>query len=200
MRDNLCNPFPFFFFSSPDFSRKKGLFHCLSVFGVQKPKRMQLIASERGLRLSLVTVWVFSNLPGTPRESLISRGTSVENFFRQSLRTFHCFSDFELQKPKKMRPWVASWACLEKHWVHLIRSDTVLQPPKFGFNTVRPDQVNPVFLQTSPWGNSGSHLLWFCSSKSEKQWKVLRDCLKKFSTEVPREIRLSLGASPLGKI
>ena len=32
------------------------LFHCLSVFGVQKLKRMQLRASERGLSLSLVTV------------------------------------------------------------------------------------------------------------------------------------------------
>ena len=32
------------------------LFHCLSDFGVQKPKRMQLRVSERALRLSLGTV------------------------------------------------------------------------------------------------------------------------------------------------
>ena len=46
-----------------------------------------------------------------------TQGTSRGQIFRQSLRTFHCLSDLGLQKPKKMGPSIAPWACLEKEWV-----------------------------------------------------------------------------------
>ena len=48
---------------------------------------------------------------------MITQGTSHGQIVRQSLRTFHCLSDFGLHKPKKMRLKVGPWACLEKQWV-----------------------------------------------------------------------------------
>ena len=63
-----------------------------------------------------------------PMESLITQGTSRGLIYRQSLRTFHCLSDFGLHKPKKMWPRVDPWACLEKQWVWTCSSLTVLNP------------------------------------------------------------------------
>ena len=59
----------------------------------------------------------------------------IKLFFRQSLRTFPCLSDFGLQKPKKMWPRVAPWACLEKQWVWTCSSLTVLNPDFGGGRT-----------------------------------------------------------------
>ena len=52
----------------------------------------------------------------------------VGKFFRQSLRTIHCLSDPGLQKPKKMQPRVALWACQEKQWARSCPSLTVVNP------------------------------------------------------------------------
>ena len=58
----------------------------------------------------------------------LPEGPPVGKFFRKSLRTFHCLSDFGLRKPKKVWPSVAPWACLEKQWVQTSLSLTVLNP------------------------------------------------------------------------
>ena len=59
----------------------------------------------------------------------------VGKFFRQTLRTFHCLSDFGLQKPKKKRAKVAQWACQEKQWVRTCSSLTVFNPDFGGWRT-----------------------------------------------------------------
>ena len=61
-------------------------------------------------------------------------------FFRQSLRTFHCLSDFGLQKSKKMKPRVAPWACL---------GQTVEQPQELS-DKICPREV----LRDLPWAKS----------------------------------------------
>ena len=59
-----------------------------------------------------------------PRVIWLSEGPTVGKFSIQSLRTFHCFSDFGLQKPKNVRPKIA----LEKQWVWTCQSLTLLNP------------------------------------------------------------------------
>ena len=44
-----------------------------------------------------------------PRESLITRGTSCGQISRQFLRLFHSYSDFRLQKPKRICPAGCVW-------------------------------------------------------------------------------------------
>ena len=43
-------------------------------------------------------------------------------------QTFPRGAYFKLKKPKKMRPRVAPWACLEKQWVRTCSSLTVVIP------------------------------------------------------------------------
>ena len=101
------------------------------------------------IRLSLEAaalgkVWYKQGLSGkichkeVPRVIRLSQGTQprgkvclpeelpMGKFLRQSLRTFHCLSDFWVQKTKKMRPRVAPWACLEKQLVWTCSSLRVL--------------------------------------------------------------------------
>ena len=58
----------------------------------------------------------------------LPEGPPAGKFFRQSLRTFHFWSDFGLQKPKTMWPRVGPWACLEKQLVLTCSSLTVFNP------------------------------------------------------------------------
>ena len=44
--------------------------------------------------------------------------------------------------------------------------------------------VKPEYVQCYPIGKSGPHNLHCFNSKSEKQWKVLRDCLNKLPTGI----------------
>ena len=60
----------------------------------------------------------------------------------QSLRTFHCLPDFVLQKAKKVRLWVAPWACLEKQWVWTCLSRTVLNPDFGGWRAKSAESGN----------------------------------------------------------
>ena len=63
-----------------------------------------------------------------PRESLMTEGIPKGKFFRQSLRTYHRFSDFRIKTAKNMRPRLAPRVNTEHILVLLQWSLTVLDP------------------------------------------------------------------------
>ena len=82
----------------------------------------------------------------------------------------------------------ASWwrVCYQRGLTRLVFSDFVLQTPKSVFNTVRLEQVQThCFSRQAHGATLGRIFFGFWSPKSDKQWKVLSDCLKKFSTGGP---------------
>ena len=69
-----------------------------------------------------------------------------------------------------------------------ITADFVLKPPKSGFNTVRLEQVQiHCFSKQAHEATLGCIFFIFLSPKSDKQWKVLRDCLKNWPTGGPSD-------------
>ena len=80
-------------------------------------------------------------------------------------------------------------------------TDFRITPMKYGFNTVRLHWSKNGIRSVLTLGASLALIIFtVLIRKSEKHWKVLRDCLKNLQTGIPVVIRLSLGAAPLGKV
>ena len=93
-----------------------------------------------------------------------------------------------------------------------LTTDLLLESPKSEFYTVRLEQVqSPCFSRQAHGSTLVRTFFGFWSPKSDKQWKVLRDCLENSPTEgslgnqtfpwgcAPRESLITLGTS-LGQI
>ena len=73
------------------------------------------------------------------------------------------------------------WSNIAQIWSYF-----VLQPPKYGFYTVRLEPVQTHCLSRQAHGPTLGHIFFgFWSPKSNKEWKVLRDCQKKLLTGGP---------------
>ena len=83
--------------------------------------------------------------------------------------------------------WLIDW----------IGPDFLLQKSKYGFNIVRLRCGKPGICSDNSYG---THSLRFWSLKSDYKWKSLRNYLEICPREVPRVVKLALGAAPLGKV
>ena len=81
-----------------------------------------------------------------------------------------------------------------------INNDFQITPVKCGFNTVRLHWSKTGICSVFNLGETVGHIIFtVLMRKSEKQWKIFKDCLENLLREVPRVIRLFLGAAPLRK-
>ena len=89
-------PNPVCFAPEPVVSEPSSLFQSLKTVDCWDAQTLSLLAAP---------VWYKHTFPrgAAPRESLMTQG----KFFRQPLRTFHCFSDFWIKTVKNTRPRVA---------------------------------------------------------------------------------------------
>ena len=93
----------------------------LKIANVKVQSVVQTVKSPKGLSGKI-----------RPRDVLrvirLTRGTSHDQIFQKIPEDFSLFVRLWASKPKKMRPRVAPWACLEKQWVRTCSSLTVLNP------------------------------------------------------------------------
>ena len=135
---------------------------------VKSPKRLSVKICPRDVLREIRLFW-----GGQPQGKVwLPKGPPMGNFFRQSMMTFHCLSDFGLQKPKQMRPRVAPWACLEKQWVVNCSSLTVLNPDFGGWRTksVQKNFMRCLYSRYKKPCVFSIHLYTLGTEEGEAQW------------------------------